>query len=68
MDKEKYIEILKKIPPERKLEIALRISSYARQEIISFLRRLNPHMEHFELIKKANKMLEIVENRQFEDD
>jgi len=59
------LEIIKRIPPERKLEIALRVSEYARKEMVLFLCRLHPRMKRYELFRKANELLEIVENRKY---
>jgi hypothetical protein len=48
-DEEKYFEILKKIPSNKKLESAFELYEFARARVASEIRRQNPHIKEPEL-------------------
>ena len=54
-DDEKHLEILRKLPTNKRLESAFELYDFARIRVASELRRQNPEMAEPELNKEVNK-------------
>ena len=50
-DEDKYLDILRKIPTNKKLESAFELYEFARRRISSELRRQNPQASEMEISK-----------------
>ena len=55
----KYLEILRKIPPEKKLKSAFELYDFARQRITSEILRQNPKIDKYELKRLAREKFSV---------
>jgi hypothetical protein len=54
-DDDKYLEIIKKIPSNKRLESAFELYEFARRRISSELRRQNPYINETEISKMVRE-------------